>query len=90
MGRRRTTTIRGYGILHQNERNRVKAVIDQGQGWCVLCGDWIHPNANWHLDHTPDRTGYRGPAHAHCNTSDGARRGNATRRRRNPPSRWKL
>ena len=28
-----------------------------------------------HLDHTDDRTRYRGLAHAHCNTTAGARRG---------------
>jgi hypothetical protein len=27
----------------------------------------------WHLDHNDDRTGYRGPAHARCNTSAGGK-----------------
>jgi hypothetical protein len=27
-----------------------------------------------HLDHTEDRTGYRGIAHGRCNTLDGIRR----------------
>jgi hypothetical protein len=33
-----------------------------------------------HLDHEPDRTGYRGFAHAVCNVVDGARRGGAATR----------
>jgi hypothetical protein len=34
-----------------------------------------------HLDHTEDRTGYRGFAHASCNVLDGARRGGEAFRR---------
>jgi hypothetical protein len=32
----------------------------------------------WHLDHNDDRTGYRGPAHALCNTSAGGRASHRT------------
>lgn len=32
-----------------------------------------------HLAHTPDRSGYEGLQHAHCNTSEGASRGNRQR-----------
>lgn len=48
----------------------------------VKLGGLIPPDGEWHLDHTPDRRGYRGVAHAKCNTSEGARRGNARRGRR--------
>jgi hypothetical protein len=37
------------------------------------------PHEDLELDHTEDRTGYRGIAHASCNARDGARRGNALR-----------
>jgi hypothetical protein len=36
-----------------------------------------------HLDHTSDRTGYRGFAHAECNTRDGAYKVNNKRKRKN-------
>jgi hypothetical protein len=48
---------------------------------CVLCGQTMRPGQALDLDHLPDGTGYRGFAHASCNRSEGARRGNAQRRR---------
>jgi len=72
---RGTTTERGYGADHQAERARWQYRLDHyGSLTCVLCGKPIRPADLWHLDHTPDRVGYRGPAHRYCNTSDGGKR----------------
>jgi len=86
--RKGTTTQRGYGYGH------VKILHDAIARWrpgdlCTRCG---YPMWNrWmldrrgrkvsaiHLAHTPDRTGYEGLQHAHCNTSEGAARGNRAR-----------
>lgn len=48
----------------------------------------IHPGEPWHVCHDPTGTTILGPGHAACNTSEGATRGNATRRR--SPRRWNL
>lgn len=66
---------RGYGAEHRKMRAQWAAIVDLGEATCCLCGQAIHPGAAWHLDHTPDRTAYRGPAHATCNVVDGAKRG---------------
>jgi hypothetical protein len=66
---------RGYGKAHRAERARWKPIVDGGQAACCICGRWIEPGTKWHLDHTEDRSGYRGVAHAQCNLRDGARRG---------------
>ncbi|MGH3482285.1 MAG: hypothetical protein ACRDPQ_03535 [Nocardioidaceae bacterium] len=47
---------------------------------CHLCGLLMLPGHKLDLDHTPDGAGYRGFTHAHCNRSDGARRGNKRRK----------
>lgn len=67
---------RGYGAAHRRERLKWKPIVDAGGATCCLCGFGIDPGTPWHLDHTPDRTAYRGPAHASCNIRDGAKRGN--------------
>lgn len=66
---------RGYGKAHREERARWKPIVEGGQANCCICGYWIEPGTKWHLDHTEDRTGYRGAAHAQCNLRDGASRG---------------
>jgi hypothetical protein len=66
---------RGYGKAHRIARQRWAVIVDAGAATCCLCGWGIDPGSKWHLDNTPDRTGYRGVAHAVCNIRDGARRG---------------
>lgn len=74
-----STSDRGYGAEHQAIR---KALLDQAYGQlCHHCGHPMVKGQALDLDHTADRTGYRGFAHASCNRRDGARRGNRQRRR---------
>lgn len=80
---------RGYGPEHRKARAaKAEEIKRTGGAPCVFCGRWIRPTEPWHLDHTPDRTAYRGIAHPACNRSDGARRG--AQRSRKPRRRWAL
>ncbi|MEU0040234.1 hypothetical protein [Streptomyces sp. NPDC006333] len=79
MARTGNTTADGYGYEHQQLR-RVLLAEAYGRP-CHHCGLAMLPGQRLDLDHTADRSGYRGMAHASCNRSDGARRGNAMRRR---------
>ncbi len=73
--KRGSSTARGYGAEHERIKRMWQARIDHGETVpCSLCGKPV-TGTGWHLDHTPDRTAYRGPAHAGCNTSDGGKRG---------------
>lgn len=74
-----------YGAAHQAERTRWAPLVEAGLAVCceTVCvnpaGRAIPPDlpgrpTRWHLAHTDDGTGYKGPAHAICNTSDGGRR----------------
>jgi len=74
---RGTREQRGYGTTHK--RLRAKLLPTAYGTPCPLCGDPMWPHQDLHLDHTPDRKGYRGIVHATCNTSDGATRGNSSR-----------
>lgn len=70
------TTARGYGYSHQQLR---RALLPGAYGKpCPHCHRPMLPGQDLDLDHTA--TGYRGFAHALCNRSEGARRGNAKRR----------
>lgn len=62
---------------HRDERAKWKVLVELGGANCCLCGYPIAPGGAFHLDHTPDGTGYRGAAHPRCNVVDGARRGRA-------------
>jgi hypothetical protein len=71
-----------YGDGHQAVRRAV-APYATGSA-CVRCGRPILPGQPWDLDHTDDRAGYLGVAHAGCNRAAGGRKGNArSRQRRN-------
>jgi hypothetical protein len=61
----RSTTQRGYGSRHQALR---RALLPRAIGTpCVRCGEPMLADQPLDLDHTDDRTGYRGFAHAECN-----------------------
>lgn len=85
------TAARGYGGRYQADLAAWIARWRPGDP-CVLCHlpmwqRWTTTRTGRkvsaiELDHTPDRAGYRGLAHAHCNRSDGARRGNSMRGQR--------
>lgn len=84
MPRAAKTAARGYGGSHQKERARWAVILRQrGQLSCARgCGGIIRPGDDWDLDHTDDRSAYRGPAHRHCNRRAGAIKGNRNRRGR--------
>ena len=75
---RGTRQQRGYTAAHDRLREkwrpRVEAgLVDCRAERCIAPIRRILPGEAWHLDHTADRTGYRGPAHSRCNTSAGGR-----------------
>jgi hypothetical protein len=74
-------TARGYGYQHQRRRQQAISRMTPGQP-CTRCGAPIQPTDNLHLDHTDDRRGYLGLAHARCNVTAGAKRGAAARTQR--------
>lgn len=78
-----------YGGRHQRIRAELQPLVDTGQAYCAerIClypSRWIKPGTAWDLAHA-DGNQYRGPAHAKCNRSEGATRGN--RKRAHPPRR---
>lgn len=78
------TVARGYGSEHRRRRLALRVLVESGQACCSRCGHPITPGSPWDLDHTPDRTGYLGPAHRGCNRAAGARVANSRRARRRP------
>ena len=67
------TSDRGYGNKHQKLRAKLLPTA-YGQP-CTRCGQPMLPGQALHFDHTDDRTGYLGFAHAACNRKAGARKG---------------
>jgi hypothetical protein len=70
------TTRNGYGWKHQQERARMKRLVDAGQAFCARCGQWIEPGTPWDLGH-PDRTErtvYSGAEHRRCNRATATHR----------------
>lgn len=80
-----TTTERGLGWAHQQERQRALARLQPGAP-CPLCGHPMHPRQRLDLDHSvPRALGGRGPrrlAHARCNRQAGQRLGIALQQQR--------
>ncbi len=73
----------GNGWAHQQLR---KNLLPKAYGKpCHHCGKPMLPGQALDLDHTRDRTSYRGMAHASCNRAEGAHITNT--RRANPTSR---
>lgn len=71
---------RGYDYTHR--QLRAVLIADAYGTPCVLCSEVMEEGETLHLDHTEDRSGYRGFAHELCNVRDGARRGGAAYRAR--------
>ena len=73
-----------YGSAHRRLRAKWAPVVARGEAQCselvcVKASRHIDPDEPWHLAHTADGLDYLGPAHAECNTSEGAIRGNQGR-----------
>lgn len=76
-----------YGPDYQAVRKAWASVVDAGAATChepicLMPTRHITPGSKWHLSHDPSGTTILGPSHARCNTSEGAIRGNRTRRPR--------
>ncbi|WP_157408560.1 endonuclease domain-containing protein [Actinoplanes sp. N902-109] len=82
-----TTTDRGYGWAHQQARARALEDLRDGDP-CTRCGRpmWRSEAASLHLDHTDDRSGYRGLAHGTCNTRAGQAKATRNRAAQSPPA----
>lgn len=66
-----------YGRAHRRIR---RALLAQAYGQlCPHCEEPMLRGQALDLDHTDDRRGYRGMAHATCNRRAGAEKGNAAR-----------
>lgn len=85
---RGTSRERGYGAEHHALKRHWQARIDSGESvTCWRCGVQL-VGTDWHLDHTDDRSGYRGPACAHCNLQLAGQAAHNTRGRApDPPCR---
>lgn len=79
---------RGYGYEHQLLRARLLPLA-YGTS-CHFCDVVMREGDDLHLDHTEDRSGYRGIVHAACNVADGARRGGEAMRRKRLEAGWRV
>ncbi|WP_425456791.1 endonuclease domain-containing protein [Aeromicrobium piscarium] len=69
---RGTSTERGYGSDHRRLRTELlPAALGKP---CHFCGEPMLAGQSLALDHTEDRSGYRGIVHLSCNAADGGRR----------------
>jgi hypothetical protein len=59
---------RGYGKQHKQERERWQRILmGPSVVYCSRCRQPVKWNEEWDLDHTDDRSSYRGPSHSTCN-----------------------
>ena len=70
---RGTKAERGYTTEHVRLRAELAPIVAAGRAVCHRCREPIAPDADWHLDHTDDRTSWLGPSHAFCNLSAAGR-----------------
>lgn len=63
----RAARAKSYNHAHRTLRRKLASHVEAGLTRCSICHQQIKRGEQWDLDHTPDRTGYRGPAHAVCN-----------------------
>lgn len=69
------------GTYGPEQKRLRRALLPDAYGRpCPRCGRPMLPGQPLDLDHTDDRGGYLGMAHARCNRAAGARLGNARRR----------
>jgi hypothetical protein len=74
------TTQGGWGHDHQRRRAAIAPHVNAGHATCCRCHEPIHAGEGWHLDHTENRDGYLGVAHAYCNLAAAAHKVNGQRR----------
>ena len=67
------------GTYRTTKRRWTERITADGGALCFRCGDWISPDEAWDLGHDDITDEVRGPEHAYCNRSAGARKGNARR-----------
>jgi hypothetical protein len=89
-----------YGWEHQKVRASWAPIVNAGDAWCsepvcLMRDRWIRPGSPWDLAHDRDTGGYRGPAHARCNRSEGSRWWHSRQQRKvvqrpREPRRWAL
>jgi hypothetical protein len=82
MTRPGSTTDKGYGWTHQQARRDALRALEDGTR-CGHCGQPMYRAQGRHLDldHTDDRTAYRGLAHRGCNRRAGAAKAKANAQR---------
>ena len=67
--KRPSSTARGYGTQHRTLRQAWQRAINTSRILCTRCTKPIRPDEPWDLDHSDDRSAYRGPSHMTCNRS---------------------
>jgi hypothetical protein len=86
---RRSPEARGYGAGHVAIRRRLAPLVATGLMECARCGLPIEPGQAWDLGHSPDRTRYSGPEHAHSrDCPKGGNRATAAHRARKVSRTW--
>lgn len=78
-----STTARGYGHKHQQDRKRWAPVVKAGKARCRRCGQPIAPGARWDLGHDDhDRTKPTSPEHVGRECPAGGNRATAGRQQK--------